>query len=179
MTEPERAMQNTSINHAFQNTSHRGYIFFFVFLLALHLIPIWIFDYLPTVDGPLHLATAHALSQLDNSAFPIFSEFYEANWRIDTNQFIFVTLFYLVKVFPVLIAGKILISMYVILFPLSAFYAITSVSKNPWCALFLLFPFIFSRVFYMGFYNYSFGLAFFLLSLGYYLRYFRNPGARH
>ena len=157
----------------------RVFPYLFVLLLVLHLLPIWVYDYFPTSDGPAHLSTAASLLLLHSDDFPIFREYYESNWTLSSNQFVAASLFLLMIFFEPIYAEKILLSLYVILLPVAALYALTSLRSSALVFSFLIFPFLYSRLIHMGLYNYSLSLPFFFFVVGYYLKYYSSPRAIH
>lgn len=75
--------------------------------LALLLLPLWLFAYVPTQDGPAHLESAAALLELKDS--PFLGTFYESNWRWATNQVHHALLVALGSFLPLLIAEKLVL----------------------------------------------------------------------
>jgi len=71
---------------------------------------------------------------------------------------------------PPLLAEKLLLSLYVLLFPLLLRYALVQVRPDAGFLAMLVFPFIFGYPLHLGLYNFSLGLALFFLPLGYVLR---------
>jgi hypothetical protein len=136
-------------------------------LALLYVIPFWVVDYVPTTDGPCHLYNAWVMHQLDNRAeFPRFAEYYRVNPRPNPNWLTQGTLYLLFQVVPPLLAEKVLLSGYVLLF-LGGVWTLAGAVRPEvrWPAL-LAFPFVFSQIFQMGFYNFSLslGLVFFTLA---------------
>src|SRR4051794_12779606 len=84
-------------------------------LLAAFLAPVWLLDYFPTQDGPAHLYNAWLLRDFVRPDSP-FREFFEVRTEPVPNWFIQVLLMGLYTVVPPLVAQKVLVSLYVVLF---------------------------------------------------------------
>lgn len=136
--------------------------------LALLLLPLWLFAYIPTQDGPAHLESAATLLELKDS--PFLGTFYDANWRLATNQVHHALLVALGSFLPLLIAEKLVLSAYALLVPAIMLFALRGLPGASKLGVFLILPAVYSYVFYLGFYNLSFGLPLFLLALGFYFR---------
>ncbi len=149
----------------------------FALLSSLSLVPIWLFPFVPTQDGPAHLdAAATLLSLSRGDAF--LSTFFEAQWQLGTNQLYHALLVLLGAFVPLLLAEKLLLSLYALAVPLSALFALRGLKGANLLAVFLTFPAIYPFVFYLGFYNFCLGLIFFLLTLGVYFRLVEAQTAR-
>ena len=150
----------------------------FTALLIAHLVPIWWFQYFPSLDGPAHLNIADVLVKYNSPETPAFREFFEINTSPDPNYFIFAVLYPLMHVFPPLLAEKILLSGYVVLLPLALRYAVRAAAPEASILSLLAFPMIYHAPLHLGFYNFSFGMAFFLFSFGFWLRHSEKAGFR-
>lgn len=142
----------------------------FIALLVAHLIPIWWFEYFPSSDGPVHLSIAEILVKYYSPETPAFREFFEINTDPDPNLFIFAVLYVLMQIFPPLLAEKILLSGYVVLLPFALRYALRSTAPEASVLSFLAFPMIYHLPLHLGLYNFTFGMAFFLFSFGFWVR---------
>lgn len=142
----------------------------FAALILLHLIPIWAFTYFPSQDGPAHLNNANVLREYNHPDRSVFREYYvinsnpEPNW---TGHLALAALMYLV---PLMAAEKLLLSVYAVLLPLSARYAVRAVNPENAGLASLSFPFIFNYLLHMGFYNFSYSLPFFFFVVGYWAK---------
>lgn len=149
----------------------RGRLVAGVLLLIVCQLPVWLLDHFPTQDGPSHLSTAVGLAQLESGTNPELGAFFEANWRIQTNQLAAIFLRTMVELVPPATAEKLLVALIVVLFPLALFYLLSSRGAPHTFVLILALPLIFMKVVHLGFYNYVIGLILLCFSLGYYLRY--------
>jgi hypothetical protein len=138
-------------------------------LALLYLIPVWAFHYLPTQDGPSHLANAQLLKDYGHSAAG-FEAFFELraepmpNW---TSHLLLAGMLYLV---PPLVAEKLLVSLYVLGFAGAFRYFLGAFGERcrPLSLVGLLF--VYNRCFWLGFWNYCLSLILFWVILGYCLR---------
>jgi hypothetical protein len=136
-------------------------------LILLFIIPIWAFKYLPTQDGPSHLNNAQILDQYNNPAFN-FQKIYDLNLTPFPNWLYHASLAALMEVFPPLVSEKILISQYVISFPLAFIYLLGAVAPSKKSLGLFGFVFIYSYSFMMGFFSFVFSIPLAFLALGYF-----------
>ena len=120
-------------------------------LVALHLLPIWIFPFFPTQDGVSHVYNAHVLREYWNPAYD-FQTFYDINWNLFPNWLSHFVLAALMLVIPPLLAEKLFLSAYVILFPLAISYFLRSLhpDQKPTIPLWISFFFIYKYLFLMN-----------------------------
>jgi hypothetical protein len=141
----------------------------FYFVVALYLLPVWAFPYLPTQDGPAHLANAIILKDYGLPGTR-YHEFFELrreplpNW---TSQMLLAGLLH---VLPALAAEKVLASLYVVAYAGSFryFLGVCGRAVGPPAMAGLLF--VYNHCFVMGFYNYCLSLALYWATVGYALR---------
>lgn len=140
----------------------------FIGLLILECYPIWALQHFPSQDGPSHLYNAIVIGQWSHQ--PLYRQYYDVHLTSAGNLLFQLILAGLVNVVPVVLAEKIILTSYMILFPL-AFLALLEVI-SPVARPFSLFAFIFapSIFFQMGFWNFMFSIPLALLALRYYLR---------
>jgi hypothetical protein len=146
--------------------------------VAASLLPFWTFPYVPTQDGPSHLANALILKDYSQpeSRFP---EFYWINWNPIPNWSGYILLAGLSYLFPPLIAEKLLVTLYSFGFAFTFQYFVGALREpSPWLTLagFLL---AFGSCFWLGFYNYCLSLLFLFVILGYLLRRWNALEGRH
>lgn len=139
-------------------------------LLFLHLVPVWTLLYLPTQDGPGHQSVASVLRHYGDPDAGLLREYYAFNREAVPNWLSFFLLGPALSFLPVALAEKVLLSLYILLLPLSARFALRSVDpRAAWLSL-LIFPFLYNFMFNMGFFNFCFSLAAFFFAVGFYLR---------
>ncbi len=147
---------------------------YFVFLTLLYLLPLWLFTYFPTADGPVHLGSAAVLRELAQGDAPFLEAFFYPQWRVATNQLYHGLLVVLGSFMPLLTAEKLVLSLYVVALPLATLFAIGRV-RGKALAVFLVFPFVYSYVVLLGLYNLALGFVVFTLTVGVYLSFARRP----
>ena len=136
-------------------------------LIFIYLLPIWLFPYIPTQDGVSHVYNSQILTEYNNPEYE-FRDHDEINWYPFPNWLSHFSLAMLMFVFPPLIAEKIFISLYVILFPIAIAYFLNAVQRERQVSLVVLsFTFIYNYLFLMGFYNFAVSVPLFFLALGY------------
>src|SRR5207249_3856255 len=124
--------------------------------------------YLPTQDGPAHLANALILKDYGSEGTR-YHEFYEVHWEPLPNWTGHLMLLGFLHFLPPLAAEKVLVSLYVIGFAWSFRYFLGAMgSACPPLALAGLL-FVFQRCFWLGFYNFCLSLIVYWLILGYWL----------
>jgi len=147
----------------------------FIGMAALSLLPIWLFTYFPSQDGPAHLNSVAVLMALEGGqGGGVLEAFYTAQWRVSTNQLGFLLLQGLGSFLPLLVAEKVLLSLYAVGLPLATLTAIRWARGNPYAAL-LSFPLVFTLPLYMGFYNFCLSLPLFVLCVGLYFAFSLRP----
>lgn len=144
-------------------------------LLALfsiaNLVPLWILDYFPSVDGPAHVALTHIWMNYDGADYAIYREFFEKGSMNQPNMLTYLLLYLLMMIFPPFVAEKLLLSLFVVGLPLSVWYMTTSNSYKGGVVALLSFPLVYNYITYFGFYNFLFGTIFYCITMGFWLRY--------
>ncbi len=138
-------------------------------LIVVYLLPIWLFPYFPTQDGVSHVYNSQILTEYHNTEYQ-FRDYYEINWYPFPNWLSHFSLAVLMFVFPPLVAEKIFLSLYVILFPFAIRYFLDAVQRGRHALVILSFTFIYNYLFLMGFYNFAVSVPLFFLALGYWWR---------
>jgi hypothetical protein len=142
----------------------------FALLILAHLIPIWAFTYLPTTDGAAHLANADVMRKINDPAHSVFSQYYYVSHAPTPNLIGHLLLAGLLYIVKPLVAEKMLVSLYIVLFPLAVRYALRGIRKQATPLAFLAFPMIYSYVFAQGFYNFCLSIPAFFFLVGYWVR---------
>lgn len=148
----------------------------FFALAVLYVLPFWTVRYLPTVDGPNHTYNAWILVHHgDTERYPLFSEYYRIDARPHPNWIGHGALALFMLAVPPLVAEKLVVSGYVLLFLGGAWYLAGSVRPEERWPAFLAFPFVCHQYFQYGFYNFSIGLALYLFAVGFWWRHRGQP----
>jgi len=145
-------------------------------LLALHVLPIWVFPFIPTQDGPSHQALTFILRQYDHPDAGLLRQYYLPNQEALPNLFIFFLMGRVLAFVSVPVAEKILLTAYVLLLPLSVRYALRAVKPRAVFLALLAFPFVYNFFFQMGFFNFCFSLAAFFFAVGFWLKHADEMG---
>jgi len=138
--------------------------------ILISLIPILYNPFFVTLDGPSHLYNARLLLDfVTQRNLDFWNIYYRVNPMPDTNWFSHLALGALLPLFKPFAAERILQALYVILFILASYLLVSSLNKKYSYGYLALLPFVYNHTFQMGFYNYSFGVVFMMLSLWLYL----------
>jgi hypothetical protein len=138
-------------------------------VVVAYLLPVWLFRYVPTQDGPSHVFNALVIKDYHNSAAGYDQVFAIRpdplpNW---TSHLLLAALLHL---FPPLTAEKLLVSLYVVGFAGALRFFLGAFGERcrplSWAGLL----FVYNRCFWLGFYNYCLGLVLLWTILGYCLR---------
>ncbi|MGF1479130.1 MAG: hypothetical protein ACFB4I_06530 [Cyanophyceae cyanobacterium] len=144
-------------------------------LITVHLLPIWLFRYFPSQDGPAHVHNAEVLKEYFLASDSFFQQYYTFNPNLAPNWFSHIAMAGLMTVVSPITAEKFFLSSYVILLPLAVAYTLGAITKEAKYFVFLSFPFIFNITLHLGFYNFSYSLILFFFLIGYWLRYQQQP----
>ncbi len=144
---------------------------------AVLLLPLWTVQHLPLVDYPDHLARAFVLANLDHPEFR-FAEFYRADWGPYPYLFSDLLLVAMQKLLPVELAGRLLLSLAVLLLPPAVWFFLRQANREE-SSTQACWSLLFSWNFFLlcGFLNMHLSLVLCFLALGLWLRYLENPRA--
>lgn len=133
--------------------------------IALILMP----TFYPSMDGPSHLYNSNLLRHII-SGNQFLTDFYSINSFYLPNWIANLALALLLIIFNAAIAEKILVVSYVIGMASSFRYLIRQINPQNEFSSILIFPFIFSFLFRLGFYNFSIAFIFYFLVIGFWLK---------
>ena len=102
-------------------------LYIFLSFLFLNLLPVFLFKFLPTLDGPSHLHNANLIFQLTFSDSGFLSNFYQFTNELLPNWSGHFLLSFCNSFLPAWIAEKILITSYLIFLPVSFRWFIKSI----------------------------------------------------
>ncbi|MBC7864115.1 MAG: hypothetical protein IAF38_14155, partial [Bacteroidia bacterium] len=142
--------------------------FYVVVFANVYMILSW--KFFMTLDGPLHFYNANIIKHLWLGDFPEASNRYKFNEIPVPNWAGHFILAFLQLIFKGEVAEKIFYSSLFFFFPVSFRYLIRSIRPDNTQLSFLIFPFIFSGIFYMGFFNLSIALIFMFFCIGFWWR---------
>lgn len=142
----------------------------FFFITLLNLMPVFIGKFFPTMDGAIHLYNSNLINELLFGNNDIIKQYFifnnepVPNW---TGHFI-LSLFNLFL--PAFLAEKILILFYLIGLPYAFRGLIKAINPEGILISYFIFPFTYSFLFLLGFYNFSIALVFMMISLTYWIK---------
>ena len=137
-----------------------------IVLLVIHILPVWLFKYTGTQDGPAHVHNAHVLKVYHNHENYILREVYERNPTLFPNWTSHAFMAALMFIFPPLICEKIFFSLCIGLLPLSLLYLLNGVQKGKTLFCLVGFIFAYNYLLHMGFYNFALSVSLFFFALG-------------
>jgi hypothetical protein len=147
-------------------------------LTVISLIPVWAVHFLPLQDYPLHLLRGHIIAHYSDPQYRYYDTFIVSLFPIP-----YILTDYIVAgltlLLPVATAGKILLSVYIVLLPMSLFYLLQSVAPAKAILGFFVFLFIYNWHFAMGFTSFVFSIPLFLFAVGYWWRHRLGAAWRH
>jgi hypothetical protein len=150
------------------------FVFFFCVLSGV--LPILLLHYYPTLDGPAHQYNARLIAHLLQGDAPLLSAYFEFNREALPNWTGHLFLLFFNLFLPSFLAEKALLLCYVIGLPLTFRYLSTGLHPENKFLTYLIFPFIYSYFFLMGFYNFNLAIVFLFLAVGYWIRLVEKPG---
>ena len=137
-----------------------------IVLLVIHILPVWLFKYTCTQDGPAHVHNAHILKVYHNHENYILREVHERNPTLFPNWTSHVVMAGLMYIFPPLICEKIFFSLCVGLLPLSLLYLLNGIQKSKTLFCLVGFTFAYNYLLHMGFYNFALSVSLFFFAIG-------------
>ncbi len=147
------------------------WVLVFLLMVLLYILPIWVFKYFPTQDGPSHIYNSFVLRHYNDPDYR-FSEFYEIRKSPIPNWASHASLMLLMYLVPPLVAEKIFLTGYIVLMAISMLYLLNAVEGGRTPLVFIGFPFIYNYLFLMGFYNFSLSVALLVMVMGYWWKHF-------
>ncbi|MCI0414711.1 hypothetical protein L0222_18185 [bacterium] len=150
----------------------------FIFLLVLHVLPIWSVQYFPSQDGPSHVGNAVVLREYNEPHISIFRKYYRMNERPVPNWITHGLLAGLLYVASPLTAEKIVLSVYLLLLPVSLRFALSQIHPESRTMSILVFPFLYNYLLHKGLYNFCYSIVLYFFVLGYWMKHLKNFGAK-
>ena len=134
---------------------------------AAALLPVWIFRYFPTQDGPSHLYNAFVLARLDQ---PLISQFFQLNLAPFPNWTTYLLMAPLTLVLPPLVVQQIVLTLCVIAIPAATLYLQKSFKEEADATALLGAMLAYSYLLFLGFFNFILASALFAIALGHWQR---------
>jgi hypothetical protein len=142
----------------------------FYVLVVLHILPIWLFKYIPTQDGPSHVYNSFVLKEYHNPDYSVLEQHYTVDVRPFSNWLSHVTMAMLMFIVSPLIAEKLLLTGYVILFAFAIQYFLGAVNRRKTLLSIVGLLFVYNRLLHWGFYNFCFSVPLYLIAIAYWWR---------
>lgn len=136
-------------------------------MVAVNLIPVLSVSFFPTLDGPAHLYNADLIKEIIFSGESLAQNFYQLQSEPVPNWTGHLILLLLGLIFNPQITQKIFLSLLVIALPLIFRKLLKTAGSGYRWYSWLIFPFCYSFVFYLGFYNFLLGVIFMFISLNF------------
>ena len=152
--------------------------YFFLLITGLNLIPILSGKFFPTLDGPAHLYNAQLIKSLLFDNYTLLGDFFIFNQEPIPNWTGHIILSFFNLFLPSFVAEKILLLSYMIGLPLSFRALIKTIAPSNRLFSYLIFPFTYSFVFFLGFYNFCIALVLILITLNYWVKHEENLSSR-
>ena len=137
---------------------------------AAALVPIWLFKYFPTQDGPSHLYNAFVFAHYFDRTNNITREYFILNIHLFPNWTTYLIMAPLLRVLPPLIVQQIVLSICVICIPAAVVYLQKSFKPAADATALLGVLLAFSYILFMGFFNFIIGAALFIFAIGFWWR---------
>jgi hypothetical protein len=143
-------------------------LFFIVVLINTY--PVLKYHYFPTLDGPQHLYNARLMLEMFQGNSYL-SDFFQWN-HFPVPNYTGHALLALFQLFlkPYL-AEKLLLVIYVTGLPYAFRFLINTLPTKQTLTSFLIFPFVYSYMFYLGFYNFSLALILLFFTIGLWIKF--------
>lgn len=139
-------------------------------LVIFHAVPVLLLNLFVSHDGPAHLDNANIINNLLLHADSPAHDFFEFNPIILPNWTGHVLLMLFNYLLPAWLAEKLLLLLYIITFPLAYRYLLKSINPEALSISYLVFPFIYTLLLYLGFYNFLLSIPLMLFVLACWLR---------
>jgi hypothetical protein len=123
-----------------------------------------------TLDGPSHVYNSFMLKEMLFSDSTIYHEYLQHNTKPEPNWLGHALLVLFMFLVDPLVAEKLLVAVYVILFLGGFRYLTTAFNRSSTWSPLLAPPMVYSVLVYHGFYNFSLGLTLILFTLGFWVR---------
>ncbi|MEN8928782.1 MAG: hypothetical protein ABF242_01790 [Flavobacteriales bacterium] len=149
--------------------------YIFLLCIVVTLIPVLFFRFFPTLDGAAHLYNSNLLNEIFFESNPTISSFFVANNKPVPNLTGHIILSFFNLFLPAFLAEKAFLILYITGLSYSFRSLIKAINRENKIASYFIFPFVYSFVFILGFYNFSIALVFLLITLSYWISLKEKP----
>jgi hypothetical protein len=140
-----------------------SYVFYAV--LVFNLFFISTLPFYPSMDGPAHIYNSNALSLFMKGDAGILTDFLKCNYIFIPNWISHLIMSFFCLIAPAWMEEKLLLCLYIIGMSISFRLLIKKICPENVLLSVLIFPFIYSFLFHLGFYNYCISFIFLFYSL--------------
>jgi hypothetical protein len=147
---------------------------FFFFIAVVNTFPVLSLHFFPTLDGPAHLYNATLIDQLLFKNNEVLQGFFNFNNEAIPNWTGHFLLAFFHLFLPGYLAEKAMLLVYLIGLPWSFRYLIKTLSPGNYLLCYIIFPFTYSFVLYLGFYNFCLALVLLFISIAYWIKHENN-----
>ncbi len=142
----------------------------FLTVLLLNIILLFSQRFIPSMDGPAHLYNSRILLSLLQNNSGILNNFFNLHSILIPNWLSHFLLAGFISFIPPWLAEKVLIILYISGLSLSFRILLKYLNPDNLAYSILIFPFIYSFLFHLGFYNYCLSFVFFFYTIFYWLK---------
>lgn len=143
--------------------------YFFYLILSINIVLMSLTKFYPTMDGAAHLYNTKLLIYLFHGN-KFLNEFYTVNPIPIPNWISYMAIAIPGIALPIWLAEKIVIICYISAMAFSFRYFLKQTNPKILYISVLIFPFTYTILFYLGFYNFSISFIFLFLTLGYFIK---------
>jgi hypothetical protein len=137
--------------------------------------PVWSLSHFPAQDSPAHLNVAAILSW--HHKVPAFQRYFTIEWNLVGNAMVEALGAVLLRLFDPLLVDRILLTLYLVLWPIGVWYAVRPLTKQAVAIALWSMPFAANEFVHLGFSNFYYGTVFSFFGIGVYLRTRQNRSA--
>jgi len=148
--------------------------YIFIILCIINCIPVLQNQVFATMDGGAHIYNSTLFNELLFGDSELVRSYFKFNAEPVPNYTGSIILSFLNLFLPAFFAEKFLLLIYLIGLPLGFRFLIKIINPKNAIISYFIFPFAYTSVFVLGFYNYSIGIVFLLFVIGYWLKNHNN-----
>ena len=137
-------------------------------VVVLMCAPFWALRHIPTQDGPAHMNSSAILAWY--GSVPEFQQYFRIHWNPAGNLLSQAMCALFIRLFDPAAAEPLILTIYLMLFPLAVWFAVKPVSQFPSAFALASLPFANNYFLHMGFWNFYYGAILFFVGIGVYLR---------
>ena len=126
----------------------------FALLLAVVVLPVWLFKYFPAWDSPLHLHMADSIANYGRPGYEILTQYLTPNLALEPNLAIYYLLRFCASFSDLYVAEKIFLTLYAVLLAYGARDAVSVINPHASVISLLFIPTVFTMFIHRGFYNF-------------------------